>query len=361
MRDALIITITLVGLFLLIGYMYNLMSPYFTKLGVLEQSNVPVSGDGGIFRSLDSGRSWSQIGDGASDIKKSEVFDIQFDGKNPGSLTVATSKGLYRSDDGGDSWRQIANEALLVNEGVTSFAPDHKNSQRMYISSYLPAGRGRILKYKEGRFYEVYSTSDKEDRVLGVWLDPYETSVIYAGTQTGLFLESKDFGESWSVTWKFEDPVRAVHMLPSDTRIMYAHVGGKIFLTKNQGKSWQDISASARGKFGGDFLVQQIIIDPHNENRIYAATNKGLVRSDNGGATFLKIALLTAEAASEVRAIGLDQEIEDMIYIAVASQIHKSEDGGKSWQVKKLDTARSVSVIKVKPDDSSVIFAGLGK
>jgi hypothetical protein len=341
--------------------MYNLMSPYFEKLGVLEPTSAPISGDGGIFRSLDSGRSWSQVGDGASGIKKSEVFDIRFDEKNPRSLTVAASNGLYRSDDGGDTFRQIASDALLAGEGVTFFAPDQKNSQRMYVSSYSPTGRGRILKYKEGRFYEVYSTSDKEDRVLGVWLDPYETSVIYAGTQTGLLLQSKDFGESWSLAWKFDDPLRALHMLPSDTRIMYAQVGGKIFLTKNQGKSWQDISASARGKFGADFTAQQIIIDPHDENRVYVASNKGLVRSDNGGATFIKISLITAGYEPEVRAIGLDPSTKDIIYIAVNSQIHKSEDGGKSWQVKKLDTARSINVIKVKPDDSRAIFTGLGK
>ncbi|MFY9457529.1 MAG: hypothetical protein WAP23_01180 [Candidatus Spechtbacterales bacterium] len=361
MRDAFIITITLVGLFLLVGYMYNLMSPYFMKLGVLEETGASASGDGGIFRSLDSGRSWGQIGNGAEDIKKSEVFAIQFDEKNLGSLTVATSKGLFGSDDAGDSWRPIPNEALFANEGVTSFALDHKNSQRMYVSSYLPGGRGRILKYKGGRFYEVYSTSDKEDRVLGVWLDPYDTSTIYAGTQTGLFLLSKDFGESWSVMRKFDGPIRAAHMLPSDTRIVYAQVGGKVFLTKNQGESWQDISASARDKFGGDFKIEQIIIDPHNENRVYAASNKGLMRSYNGGVTFSRIALLLGEDAQAVSAVGLDSKIDNVIYIASGSQIHKSEDGGKSWQVKKLDTSRSISVIKVKPNDSNGIFAGTGK
>ena len=48
-----------------------------------------------------------------------------------------------------------------------------------------------------------------------------------------------------------------------------------------------------------------------------------------------------------------------MIYIGVDSQIHKSEDGGKSWQIKKLDTARKISVIRVAPDDSSIVFAGV--
>ena len=195
--------------------------------------------------------------------------------------------------------------------------------------------------------------------MLGVWVDSYDTSIIYAGTQSGLFLVSYDFGESWVVNKEFGEPVQNLYMLPSDTRIMYVSAGGKIYKTLNQGQSWQDISLSLRNKYGDNFKVNSIAIDPHNERIIYAATTHGLLRSNDGGVSFSNIKLLAAGNEPRVSSVGLDPSMKDVIYIGVGSQIHKSDDGGSSWQIKKLNTSREISVIKVKPDDSGVIFVGV--
>ena len=73
----------------------------------------------------------------------------------------------------------------------------------------------------------------------------------------------------------------------------------------------------------------------------------------------MRIELLVAGEEPAVSAVGLDKQIQNVIYIGVDSQIHKSEDGGKSWQIKKLNTARKISVIRPMPDDPSVIFVGV--
>lgn len=359
MRDALIITIMLIGLFLVAGYVYNVMSPHFEKLGLKEQSLGPRVSDGGIFRSEDSGRSWSQIKDSGENISKQEVFEIQFDAEDPGILRIASSGGLYKSVDGGNGWSIVSDIAPVSAESVRSFAIDPKNPQRMYVASNFQSGRGRILKSKDGGFYEVYSTTFEGDKALGVWIDAFDTSTIYAGTEEGLFLESKDFGESWRVKKEFNGAVQDLHMVPSDTRIMYAHVGGQVFKTRNQGQSWQDISTSLAAEYGKNFTVLKIAIDPHNENRLYIATSSGLLSSENAGASFFQIGLLVAGEEPKVSAVGLDPRISDVIYVGVGSQIHKTEDRGKSWQIKKLDTSRDVSVIRVKPDNSQIIFAGV--
>lgn len=356
MRDAFIITISLLGLFLLIGYAYNAMSPYFVKLGILESEYAPTSSDGGIFRSDDFGRSWNQIG---GDLTRSEVFGMEFQNAGANILIVAASSGLHKSEDGGNTWRLVASGVLSGGEAVSSFAVDPQNSQRIYVASYSRGARGRILKSKEEGFYEVYSTISAGDKVLGVWIDSYDTSIVYAGTQRGLFLESNDFGESWKVKNEFGEPLFALHMAPSDNRVMYARVSGKIFKTLNGGQSWQDIASPLRSTYGKDFRVEQIVVDPHNERRIYIATSHGLLRSGNGGASFVRIELLVAGEEPAVSAVGLDKQIQNVIYIGVDSQIHKSEDGGKSWQIKKLDTARKISVIRPMPDDPSVIFVGV--
>lgn len=359
MRDALIITITLVGLFLVAGYVYNVMSPHFEKLGIKEPSSAPTADEGGIFRSEDSGRTWSQIRDSGENISRQEVFEIQFDAENPEILRVASSGGLYKSIDGGNKWSIVSDIALIAQESVNSFAIDPKNSKRVYVALNSRSGQGRILKSKGDRFYEVYSTTLGGDKALGVWIDAFDTSTIYAGTGKGLFLESKDFGESWRVKKEFSGAVHGLHMIPSDTRIMYTHVGGQVFKTRNQGQSWQDISTSLVLQYGTSFKVEQISIDPHNENRLYLATSHGLLVSSDSGATFAQIGLLVSGEAPKVSAVGFDPQASDVLYVAVGSQIHKTEDGGKSWQIKKLDTTRGISVIRARPDNPQIIFAGV--
>ena len=359
MRDAFIITIILIALFLVAGYMYNVMAPHFAKLGIISSDFGPEAKDGGLFVSKDFGRSWNQIVDKEEDISKSSVFGLEFDKRNSDVITIATSRGLFRSENMGNSWSSFLGEALSANEGVGSFAIDPKNRERMYVAPYSTDRGGRILKSKGEGFYEVYSTASKEDRVLGIWIDAFDTSTIYAGTQSGLFLASYDFGESWVVKKEFNEPVRSLYMLTNDTRIMYVTTNKKIYKTLNQGQSWQDISLSLRNRYGDTFKVNSIAIYPHNESRIYAATTHGLLRSNDAGASFSRIELLAAGSEPRVSSVGLDPSGKDVIYIGVGSQIHKSGDGGISWQIKKLNTSREINVIKVKLDDPSVIFVGI--
>lgn len=364
MRDASIITITLVILFVVVGYMYNLMTPYFVQLGILEESqkSTRVLSDGGVFRSENNGRFWSQdsevegIGGG---LDKSDVFDIEFV-TSESIIYIATSRGLYTMDYGKNEWAQSAlNEVLEKDESVLALAIDFENPERMYMVAHSKNGRGRILKSRGPGFYEVYSTIGVEDRILGIWIDLYDRGTIYAGTQKGFFLESKDFGESWKTKNEFQDSITDLDMVPSDTRIMYATVGNSIFKTRNQGKSWENISGELKQRYGEDLIIKQLILDPQNESHMYIASNVGLLRSENGGVSFYKIELPVAGETPSVNAVALDAQVPDTIYIGVASQIYKSDDRGDSWQIKKLNTNRKISVIKIKPEDPSTILLGV--
>ena len=153
MRDAFIITIILIALFLTAGYMYNIMAPHFAKLGIISSDFGPSAKDGGIFVSRDFGRSWRQIADDESDIPKSSVFGLEFDKRNSEVLMIATSNGLFRSANEGNTWKPFISGVLETGEGVGSFAIDPKNRERMYIAPYSKDMGGRILKSQGGGFY----------------------------------------------------------------------------------------------------------------------------------------------------------------------------------------------------------------
>lgn len=371
MRDALVITVILIFLSLLLGIMYNIMAPYLVKLGVISQKEeaISLSKDGGVFRTENSGGTWTHVSEaeGDGELARAAVFAMQFHPTNSNAFYAATSRGFYGSQNKEEAWMRIATGLAKDDEFIQSFAIDPKNPSNIYIAVNLQ-NQGRILKSRgdgsagspQGTFYEVYNTLSVKDRIMGVWVDSYDPSTVYAGSQSGLFLESKDFGESWRIKQEFQAPIRGLLMVPSDTRIMYLAIGGgKLLRTVNQGASWNDISAS----FSGSPVALEIhglAIDTHNEKKLYVATSIGLFESLNRGVSFSPVHLLVPSGTASVQALALDPKDSNSIYIGFESQVHKSNDGGKSWQIKQLATTRKISVIKVKPDDAKTVFVGVG-
>ncbi len=363
MRETLLITAVLIFLSLLLGVMYNVMAPYLVKLGVISQKEetISLSRDGGVFRSENFGGSWPHAAQsqGDGELARSAVFDIQFHPLNPNTLYAATSRGFYGSQNKGEEWQRIATGLRQGDEFIQAFAIDPKNPSNIYLAAYVMQ-QGRILKSKGDTFYEVYSTLSARDRIYGVWVDSYDPSTVYAGSESGLFLESKDFGESWRIKREFQAPLHGLLMAPSDTRIIYLVIGGgKLFRTFNQGSSWEDISASFPYSHGA-FEIHSLAMDVRDEKKLYAATSIGLFESYNRGASFVPVNLLVPSGTSAVFAVSVDPDNSNSIYIGFDSQVHRSTDGGRSWQIKQLETTRKISVIKVKPDDTKTVFVGVG-
>jgi photosystem II stability/assembly factor-like uncharacterized protein len=366
MREAGLILFIIIFMAIILGMAYNVASPYLIKLGFIEGNpNAEISNkkDGGVFRSNDFGKTWSHEFDtkGGGDLRKLDVFEMQYDPQTEDLIYISTRRGLYASFDGGNIWIRM-NQGILSNEEVVqSFAIDPKNTKRMYIVTYSN-GRGRILKTQGEGYYEVYSTlaSAPFNKVLGVWVDPFDTSTLFAGVENGVLLESRDFGESWKIKQEFNGAVKGLVMTPGDTRIMYMTVGtGQLLKSRNQGESWDDISDAFDGR-SASLTINHIAIDKDDTNRLYAATSNGLYKSQDGGISFFQINLVTSSGLSpSISHIELDPAKAEVLYIGIGSQIHKSDDGGANWQTKTLPTERKVHIIRIKPTDPSHVLVGL--
>lgn len=341
MREALFITFILIFIFVVIGVIYNMLTPYLVKFGVMQEMK-DIKDDGGIVRSQDFGRNWSRI-EGDKNISRSNVRGLYFSHEDSSSIYAATSQGLYKTLNRGDVWERI-NLGLLSN--ATAFSQDPNNVQRMYAAGNSASG-SKIYKARLGEFYEVYSSLD--DEVLGVWVNPLDPAVVYAGTKNGFLLVSSDFGESWSIKSEFSAAFKKLKIIEKS---MYAIIGEGILLrSDNRGASWSEIAP-------GISNISHISISPENEHILYLASADGLFRSQNGGASFSRINILS-EDTSKISVIALDPRRPDVIYMGVGNQVHKSDDGGATWQIKTLNTSRIINIIEVMPDRPGTIFIGL--
>ena len=93
----------------------------------------------GVYKSLDGGASWSNVG-----LKNSgHISQIWIDPEDGDTVLVAAQgplwnsggdRGLYKTTDGGENWTQIL--SVDADTGINEFVVDPRDSSRIVASSY---------------------------------------------------------------------------------------------------------------------------------------------------------------------------------------------------------------------------------
>ncbi|WP_291870963.1 glycosyl hydrolase [Maribacter sp.] len=273
---------------------------------------------GGVWKTVDGGRTWSNISDGffggsigAIEVAKSDK-NIIYVGGGEKTLrgNVSSGYGIWKTEDAGKTW---------VSAGL-------KNSR------HVP--RIRIHPTNPNIVYAA---------VLGN---------IYKPTQDRGVYKSIDGGKTWKKTLFVNQQSGAVDLTfdPNNPRILYASTwrakrtpyslssggdGSALWKSTDSGETWKDISKNEG--FPKDTLgIIGVTVSPKNSERVWAIVeNKekgGLYRSDDGGKKWTQV---NSERKLRQRAwyytrVYADTEDEDVVYV-LNVRYHKSTDGGKSF------------------------------
>lgn len=273
---------------------------------------------GGVWKTLDGGRTWGNISDGyfggsigAVEVAKSDPNVIYVGG---GEKTlrgnVSSGYGIWKTEDAGKTW---------TSAGL-------KNSR------HVP--RIRIHPTDHNTVYAA---------VLGD---------IYKPTQDRGIYKSTDGGKSWQKKLFVNNQSGAVDLTfdPNNPRIMYASTwraqrtpyslssggdGSALWKSTDSGETWKDISKNEG--FPKDTLgIIGVTVSPKNSERVWAIVEHkekgGLYRSDDGGKKWSEV---NSERKLRQRAwyytrVYADTEDEDVVYVLNVNY-HKSTDGGKSF------------------------------
>ena len=194
-------------------------------------------------------------------------FPIRFSPHDPKVLYI-TSNYVHRSTDEGQTWEVIS--------------PDLTNN----IDAYLDRPGGPIQHDVTG--VETYCT------VFAFEESPLEPGVLWAGSDDGLVHVSQDNGRSWqNVTPKDMPKEGTVNMFDISSkhpgRVLMAVYKYRdndfkpyIFRTQDYGKSWSQLADGKNG-IPEDFFVRAVREDPYREGLLYAGTEFGMFISfDNG-------------------------------------------------------------------------------
>ena len=255
----------------------------------------------GVYRSVDGGQTWKNLG-----LKKTErIKRIVVDPNDPDVACVCAlgkqwgpnkERGVFKTTDGGKTWDKV----LFIDEntGCADIAMEIKNPRVMYAGMWT--FRRRPWRFDDGgKNTAVYKTTDggatwkkimkglpKTDMARpGIYIAQSDPNIIYLMTEFkggGTVFRSNDKGENWEMV--NDDPninfrpfyYSDVRVDPQHSNILFS-ISGWLSRSKDSGNTWERIATSVHGDH------QSLWIDPKNPKYILNGSDGGFQRSFDGG------------------------------------------------------------------------------
>jgi photosystem II stability/assembly factor-like uncharacterized protein len=184
----------------------------------------PIDGPGGgIYRSLDAGKTWSRLsGNGLPEGDWGRVgVDVAPDGKRVYALIQAKKAGLYRSDDGGNNWVLANADPRLTSRawyfmGITIDPHDRDVIYMPNVALYRSEDGGKTISIVRG--------APGGDDYHQIWIDPKNPASMVLGTDQGTSI-SLDRGLTWS-SW-YNQPTAQLYHVITDNQFPYVVYGSQ--------------------------------------------------------------------------------------------------------------------------------------
>ncbi len=286
--------------------------------------------DGGVFRSDDGGRTWQEL----MGVHGKSIRALAMAPSDHNTLVIGALDGVFRSRDGGATWERISPENPLSTENHSSLknfvsvAIDPQNPDVMYAGTrHLPwkttNGGASWHNLKDG----ILDDSD----VFSIIVDPKVPSRVYASACSGIY-KSDNGAEVFHRVQGLPHSAIRTRVLKQDPQrpsIVYAGTTGGLWKTVDGGVKWSLVSAP-------DVIVNDVLIDPRDPERVLLATDRrGVLVSNDGFRHYI-----TSNRGFTHRVVGdviTDRKDPNRIYVGVVNDKDSggffiSDDAGRSWR-----------------------------
>jgi photosystem II stability/assembly factor-like uncharacterized protein len=175
---------------------------------------------GGVYRSIDGGRTWAKLSNGLPKLMGRIGVKVAPSNPNVVYVIAETKEGtMYRSDDKGDSFRLMTRQPGIVSRGFyyTDVRVDPQNENRVYaVASTL------FVSIDGGRTYRPIAPRIHID-YHAMWIDPTNPKRMWTGQDGGVAV-SHDHGESWEYVNNL--PLAQPYHVYADNRQPFYYVMG---------------------------------------------------------------------------------------------------------------------------------------
>ncbi|MGC1650085.1 MAG: glycosyl hydrolase [Candidatus Sulfotelmatobacter sp.] len=315
---------------------------------------------GGVWKTVNDGTTWTPVFDGEGSYSIGWVTLDPNDasvvwvgtGESNSQRSVAYGDGIYRSVDGGKSWENLG---LKKSEHIGRVVIDPRDSKVVYAAAEGPlwgAGGDRGL-YKttdSGKTWKAVLTISENTGVVDVALDPSNPDILYAaayqrrrhvftlidgGPESAIY-KSTDAGATWG---KLKSGLPAVDLgriglavSAADPNVVYATVEaadgkGGIFRSSDKGATWEK-----RNEFDqGAMYYARVVADPKNVDRIFVMAVQ-LRESLDGGKTLQKVS--ETNHHGDNHAMWIDPDDTQHWLFGSDGGMYETWDNAKTWEFK---------------------------
>src|ERR1700722_20323399 len=332
---------------------------------------------GGVFKSLNSGISFAPIFDRAGAMMSTGAIAVA--PSNPTIVWVGTGEadnrqssswgdGIYRSLDAGATWH---NMGLADTRHIAKIVihPNDPNTVYVAATGHLwgsNAERGVFKTSDGGKTWKKVLYKDEHTGAIDLVMDPKNPDVLYAamyqhqrkgwgynggGAGSGIF-RTLDGGASWTELKnglpRGDKGRIGLATFAGDNRVIYAIVEadpapagrgeggaepaateelghGGIFRSLDSGETWQHMTAlDPRPMY-----YSRLYVDPKDVNRVYVmGSNRGVFISDDGARNFREV---FSEVHGEDHVLWIDPQSPNHMVVGGDGGVSISYDRGATW------------------------------
>ena len=316
---------------------------------------------GGVFKTTNSGVTFTPIFDSQKsysigcitiDPNNSNVVWVG-SGENNSQRSVSWGDGVYKSLDGGKSWK---NMGLKTSEHIGKILVDPRNSDVIWVASQGPlwnkgGERGLYKSVDGGKTWTLSLEISENTGVSDIAFDPRNYDVVYAtsyqrrrhvytlinGGPEATIYKTDNAGKDWRKIEKglpTGDKGRiGIAVSPVNPDYVYAIVeatkgNGGFYRSTNRGESWNKMSnfVSSSPQY-----YQELVADPKDKNCVYALETRSRYTLD-GGKTF-KILSLKSKHVDD-HALWINPNNTNHLLNGGDGGLYESWDRGETWDYK---------------------------
>lgn len=306
---------------------------------------------GDIFRTRNGGKDWEAL----PGMHGKSVRAMAVSASDNKVIVAGALDGVYRSNDGGNNWQRISSNDGVV-KNIESIAVDPKDPNVVYAGTWHLA-----WKTSDGgaNWQHINKGMIDDSDVFSIIVSSANPSEVFASACSGIY-KSVSGGDQFEKIKGIPFTARRTRVLkqdPSNPAIVYAGTTEGLWKSVDEGKNWKRVGSP-------EVVVNDVLVDPRNSQRVLLATDRsGVLASDDSATTFT--ASNHGYSHRYVSAILADTKEPNTLYIGLVNDrefggVFFTRDGGQNW-LQKSSGLDGRDVFTLKQSHNGTLVAGTNK